>query len=426
MESPEPVVTYTGHTIGGAAEAGDGRLYPGEEAELQIDVRNYGADVDEVYFTLECPDPRVQILDHTAHSGPIASGEVFRNDDDPFIVVTSPLIRPGYILDFTLTADYAGGSDITTFPVVVGKYNFLVWDPTGDQSSGPVIFETLQDLGYSGHYRQSIDFVDFEEYNTIFISLGVYANTYKIPYNGTTAPKILDYLDGGGCVYLEGGDVWAYDPVNGGYDFSPYFKLVPVIDGYPDLADIVGQPGTIAEGLRFAYEGENFYIDRLTRTGAGQEIFENSYPDYACGVAYDAGSYKTIGTSFEFAGLMPDNEHSTRHAWAGAVMDFFMPETLADVPDDGRLAADGFTLTRIAPTPLSGPGHFRFALPREMPVRITLHDVSGRLVETLFSGRRPAGEHRLEISGAGLAPGLYFLRSESGEAKLSRKVVVAR
>jgi len=62
---------------------------------------------------------------------------------------------------------------------------------------------------------------------------------------------------------------------------------------------------------------------------------------------------------------------------------------------------------------------------REMPVRLTLHDVSGHLVETLLSDRRPAGEHRLEISGAGLAPGLYFLRSESGEAKLSRKVVVA-
>jgi hypothetical protein len=57
-------------------------------------------------------------------------------------------------------------------------------------------------------------------------------------------------------------------------------------------------------------------------------------------------------------------------------------------------------------------------------VRITLHDVSGRLIEILIDGHRSAGTHRLDLEPEKRASGVYFVRLESSEAVISRKVVI--
>jgi len=43
--------------------------------------------------------------------------------------------------------------------------------------------------------------------------------------------------------------------------------------------------------------------------------------------------------------------------------------------------------------------------------RVTLHDVSGRRVASVFEGRLDAGSHRLEARGS-FAHGMYFARAE--------------
>ena len=61
---------------------------------------------------------------------------------------------------------------------------------------------------------------------------------------------------------------------------------------------------------------------------SAMQIFMNSSPLYGCGVAYDAGGYKTIGTSFEFAGLTDGASPSTKIELAEAMMTFFIGGTV--------------------------------------------------------------------------------------------------
>jgi hypothetical protein len=335
-------------------------------------------------------------------------------------------MRSGHGIELVLTADYPGGQSITEFLLVAGKVNFLVWDPTGDQSSGPVIFSMLESLGYQGHYRQAIDFVDLEDYATVFISLGINADTYMIPYESPEAMLIVNYFDAGGCIYLEGGDVWSFDPENGGYNFGPHFKISPTADGSPDLRDIIGQNESIAAGMRFDYVGENDYIDRINRIGAGVTLFKNSYPNYTCGVSFDALTYKTIGVSFEFAGLEDADPPSTKLDWARAIMDFFLPGTVQDVPGDGAEIAHGYWLSPLAPNPFSEQATFRYALPAPGAVEIALFDVSGRNLRTLVEALQPAGTYAVKLSRGDLKPGVYFIRSKVGGVTLARKCTVVR
>ena len=55
--------------------------------------------------------------------------------------------------------------------------------------------------------------------------------------------------------------------------------------------------------MTYNYEGDNNSINHIEAISPAFKIFQNQVPSYGTAVAYDAASYKTIGTVFEFGGL---------------------------------------------------------------------------------------------------------------------------
>jgi PKD repeat protein len=118
---------------------------------------------------------------------------------------------------------------------------------------------------------------------------------------------------------MEGGDTWYYDnqtPVHG------MFNINGTSDGSSDLGTILGQTGTFTEGMSFNYSGENSWIDHVEPVAPAEMIFENQLPNYGTAIAYDAGSYKTIGASHEFGGLDDGTSPSTKEELMIAYLDF--------------------------------------------------------------------------------------------------------
>jgi hypothetical protein len=429
FENGQPLVLCTDHAIEDATGNGNGQLDPGEEVGLVLTLKNFGAPASNVQATLESDDPNVLIVDDAAGFGDIAEGATGANAADPFVVQVPALARTGHLVEFTVNVSHADGETASTFMACIGKLSFLVWDPTGDQSSGPVIFETLQSLGYQGGYRQSIEYTDLDFYASVFISLGIYANTYRIAYDSGEAAQIIAYLEQGGQVYLEGGDAWVYDPQNGGFDFSAAFRIVPLFDGYPNLGEIQGRQGTLTQGMQFDYDGENEYIDQIQRTGAGVVLFENENPAYACGVGYDSGVYKTIGTSFEFAGLTDGTPPSTREALAGAVMEFFLPPRDQAVPLPEGHVPLAINLSPGFPNPFGRSAAVHLELARDEEVQVAVFDATGRGVRRLLDGLVRAGAHELTWDGCDgqgrrMPAGTYYLQLDAGGAATARKLIL--
>jgi hypothetical protein len=78
----------------------------------------------------------------------------------------------------------------------------------------------------------------------------------------------------------------------------------------------------------------------------------------------------------------------------------------------------GLRLEEAAPNPFRTGTHVRFATDRSGPVRVSVHDVTGRVVRTLSDGPRDAGSHGLSWDGRDaldrpVASGVYFLRVEA-------------
>lgn len=78
------------------------------------------------------------------------------------------------------------------------------------------------------------------------------------------------------------------------------------------------------------------------------------------------------------------------------------------------------------PNPFSSATAIRFELPASSPTRISVYDISGRLVATLMDGMITAGTHSVEFDGSGLVSGVYLVRLTSGSDCATAKVVLVR
>jgi len=86
-------------------------------------------------------------------------------------------------------------------------------------------------------------------------------------------------------------------------------------------------------------------------------------------------------------------------------------------------------LTLGFPNPLRGPSTIHFETAGSGPVRLQVFDVSGRAVVSILDANFPAGAHDVSWDtrdGAGglLGPGMYFLRLQSVDGVLTRKLIL--
>ena len=285
---------------------------------------------------VETTDPYITIIDGVTDLGDLAAGEAVANSDDPFSFEVAADAPVGRLVELSVRATFTGGETLSSIVLCIGKFNYLVWDPTSDRSSGPVIAATLERLHYSGTIRTTLPVDDLDAYATLWVSLGMYAENYVVGAGDPEGPAIVGYMANGGNVYLEGGDVWAFDPLVGGFDFCPHFAIAGTSDGSADLLHVLGVQGEFTEEMDFLYTGENSFVDHLSPGGNGFAILSNSSPVYYCGIAADEGSHRTVGTSFELGGLEDGALPSTKETLARAIMSFF------GVDPQGDLFADGF------------------------------------------------------------------------------------
>jgi flagellar hook capping protein FlgD len=97
-------------------------------------------------------------------------------------------------------------------------------------------------------------------------------------------------------------------------------------------------------------------------------------------------------------------------------------------PADGSRVPHTLTLAAPWPNPARSWARLRFGMPQSGPMRLAIHDVSGRLVRKLASGGLDAGSYTLDWdlrddSSALVASGLYFVRLSA--AGVTRHTAVA-
>lgn len=261
-------------------------------------------------------------------------------------------------------------------------------------------------------------------YASIFVCLGTYPDNHVLtPEEGQ---MLADYLNQGGNVYMEGADTWFYDPQN--YDETPVhamFNIEGLEDGIGNLSQVIGQAGSIADGMEFLFTGENSYIDQIAEIPPAQMMFMNSSPSFGAAVSYDAGTYRTVGLSFEFGGLS-DGEKSKDDLMI-RILEFFGITGIWTEVDD-YVTGSGPEAGSY-PNPFTESTVIRFTTMEESHVSLGIYDMNGRLVNELIDSRVTGGTHEViwngcNPSGKRVAEGMYFYKLNVGKKQISGKLML--
>ncbi len=80
----------------------------------------------------------------------------------------------------------------------------------------------------------------------------------------------------------------------------------------------------------------------------------------------------------------------------------------------------------MTPNPFNSETKLSFQLLEAGQVRISVYDISGRLVTTVIDGFQQAGEYQLPLNGYSLATGIYLVHLVRAKSEQIQKLVVLR
>lgn len=419
-----PILTYSGYTINDSAGNNNGKLDPGETAEIIVSITNDGSSTAyNVYGLLNTPSEYITINSSNLLFGDLAPDVELQQ---AFSVTADAETPAGYSVQFSiyLSADM-GITGEGSFFTIVGQVPICVLELDGYNSSAADIQNCLDNLNVGYDICTEIP-EDPELYTSIFVLLGVYNWEGSHVLTNGEGQTLANYLNAGGMIYMEGGDTWYFDSQT---LLQPLFNIDGTADGSGDLSTILGQNGTFTEDMMYNYSGDNSFVDHISAIPPADLIFMNASPSYGCGVAYDAGTYKTIGVSFEFGGL--DDGVDTKDELMAAYLDFFGIDYYQVDTGDEIIAPLATDLLQNYPNPFNPSTTVHYSLKNPEQVNIEIFNIRGQRVATLVDQYQDYGEYSVTWYGKDnndrdVSSGVYFIKMKAGRYTSTKKMLLMK
>ena len=416
--SHAPVLSFVEYVIND--DDGNGKLDPGESGELVATVENKGSsDAYNVIGQLTTLSPYMLILSDPQAIGNLPAGE---SQQLSFLVQAGGNTPEGHIAGLTLemVADH-NLAVADEFSTIIGQKPVLILQLEEASRSTDALIGCFNTLSVGADVTSEIP-ENIDIYRSVFVLLGVFPDNYEL--TAEEGQKLADFLEKGGRIYMEGGDAWFLTNKTAVYDM---FHIESTEDGSDDLSEIIGEYNGILQGFLFDYDGANNYIDHIVPAEGAVMMMNNVTPEYGVAVSFENETYKTIGTSFAFEGLV-NTEGSTRDGIMAEILAFF---------------EIGFTWTNIEepvlhetpvsayPNPFSRQVNIKFQTDQKSVVSLDIFDLTGRNVMTLVDEELNVGVHTYlwnadSETGQNVQPGIYFYSLRVGDQVTSRKLVLTR
>ncbi|MDD4309791.1 MAG: hypothetical protein PHO32_05380, partial [Candidatus Cloacimonetes bacterium] len=311
---------------------------PGETFSVNLFLRSYGFGSASGVFTLSTTSPVVTILDNS-ETGIIPEDGYFTLEN-AFSIYVLPTATSRYVtFTLTTTADLpVVAGNTLTFSILIQAGGVFIWEgvASGRDMSGAFINTTLQTLGYTCTYGTTYP-SSFYNFDAVFLSFGNPGSNIIRFSTSKMFNALRDYLQSGGKVYIEGGDVVGFDmatylpDIEGEQDAHeilwPLLGISTAEDGSTNAINLLsGMPSTPTEGISFTASAQTqvLSIDKFTPLPlSAKSAFEES--DYGCVAIASAGNYGQRSFVFGYAlreltdGILPH----TRANLVEKIMDFF-------------------------------------------------------------------------------------------------------
>lgn len=248
----------------------------------------------------------------------------------------------------------------------------------------------------------------------------------NIPMTDADAEAITAFIDGGGSVYVE-------EPSFGGtYYVSGTPATIALWNRFHathaagsgrtigNVVSLTGVPGQPSDGKSFTYDYRNWpdqFVGRVGPNGdAGASQLWSDQSANSRGAVYAApGAGARLYMVPVLLGGMTDGTHpSTRAEYVARILIDLDLVGTSGVPETPAVLTN--RLEHNAPNPFNPATTIRYSVGHDgARVRLTVYDVTGRLVTVLADGAAAAGEHTSrwdgrDAQGRAVSSGVYFCR----------------
>lgn len=331
----------------------------------------------------------------------------------------------GGVFDVRLITSNEMNSDtIVAEGLITVNTGYLVYDGIagGKDFSGSFIRDQLQGKAAQVRYQNSFP-ESLEGFSAAFLSYGNW-NSLSTTLDNHMAGIITDYLQNGGYVYLEGGDVLGFDQVNNTV-LQGLFGLAASYDSYDyednPIDSLQGQVDALTHDMLFTgnSQASNSFIDYYdpleTATVA---FFESNYGNVA--VQYSGpDQQRTFCFSYALSKLNDGDAPNTREELLNRILNFFNIYTTVPVVKEPITK-----FCKVYPNPATAYVTIQYNLPENCQVALKIFNSTGREVKQLANGNQPQGEHYIQWSTDGLPAGFYYYSLMAGKQADSGKIII--
>jgi len=111
---------------------------------------------------------------------------------------------------------------------------------------------------------------------------------------------------------------------------------------------------------------------------------------------------------------------------SGDIRVWYVNQSWTGVEETDAALPVKFELGQNYPNPFNNSTVIPFSVDRAAEVKVSIFDVSGRLVETVFNGKVTAGAHEVEWYGKGATSGVYIYTLETAGTTHIGKMTLLR
>ncbi|MEO0192418.1 MAG: S8 family serine peptidase [candidate division WOR-3 bacterium] len=436
--------------------SGNGLWDPNEQVSFVVTLRNTGISVQNVNATLSGSDSYVSLLDSVASYGDIAQGQSKDNASDPYDAFASSSTPCGYNKNFNM---HITGTNPAYS--VDRSLSFTIGVAPGQQ------FNSFDGPSSGDYYLYGAAF----DGNNLWVVYFLGTSLYKLnPDNGSLRGTITAPNDSITDI--------AWDPTRKClwlHDCSR--KMIYRIDTLGNLQGSFSSPATTyptgltydpVQDILYVADRDNYMIYKVNPNtgatisshnvnfggqygprclaveprgsgGSGTLIF--MYTFFNAGGTLDSTvlyelsktNCSRTGKSYNFgAANLRGIEYDSRKGlyWITYMQDDIIAEIGGFYCESGTGVVGQkpfIPLTIEGPWPSVCRGDYSLllALPTDALVRVSAYDITGRLVERVFTGKLGSGIHTLNVS-TNLGSGVYILRAEIGNESFIRKLIIEK
>jgi hypothetical protein len=415
-----PELKYLSFVIDDSYGNNNGKLDPGESAMFTVYFTNSGnSDAYSVSTMLTTIDNNyINITQSNVDYGDL------NVSDTAFVVfeVSADGDTPlGFIAHFVfkMTTDLNNTGE-GMFNTIVGQKPVIVLNLAESSITADSMQKCFVELSVSADFVNVVP-ESIIEYKCAFVLLGVYSNNYVLTEE--EGEVLAEFLDNGGRVYMEGGDTWKYNEPT---SVHPYFHIDGISDGSSSLETIIGDTSNFMKGFMFNYEGANNWIDEIEPVDNAKVLLKNLSSNYngPVAISYENDTYKTIGSSLEFGGLVPGglfNSGGTKTGYMALILNYFNVAFMWTGVEETTVKND--LDINVYPNPFRNILHIDIKGKIADDARLYLYDIQGKVIKTVEINKN---RFVLNVGNDIFKPGVYFYRLHNGTISSTGKVVYVR